>query len=73
MKQYFEGLTTGGSLMRDLSDIQIRRTEYCGYIANSEFSGNIDAPEFMPGGSMVNTDCKDFRGNAIISQTIATR
>lgn len=69
----FQSLATGGRNQRDMADIRMQSTAHIGYVCNTAFSGPLDAPEAMPAGSVLNTECTNWRGKAIISQSEFTR
>ena len=69
----FQGLTTGGRRQRDMADIRMQRSEHIGYVADTLFSGPIDAPEIMPAGSTCNTEFTNWRGRPIVAQTEVVR
>ena len=69
----FQGLTTGGRRQRDMADYRMQRDQPHGYVADTRFSGPIDAPEYMPAGSVTDTTCRTWIGHPIIAQTEVNR
>lgn len=69
----FQGLETGGRVQRDNATIMNMNRDDFGYTHTCDFSGPIDAPETMPAGSVKNTECRNWRGRPIISQSEFTR